>query len=196
MTSTPQRPPAETPQPYSSYWNWVTLIVAVIGVAGSLWLSMGLKLKACPLCFYQRSFVMATAAVLLIGLLARVRRPGLLSLLCLPLVAAGLGVALFHVNLERTGVLECPSGMFDWGTAPRQSLSVYAVLAILLVIDLVGSGALKLDPLPAGAGILVGALLALGCANSNPPMPDSPTKPYDPTEKIEICRPPYKAPAQ
>jgi hypothetical protein len=197
MTSPPPSPPAETPQTYSNYWNGVTLLVALVGVAGSLWLSMAMepKLKACPLCFYQRSFIMAVAAVLGVGLLARVERPGLLSLLCLPLVAAGLSVALFHVNLERTGALECPSGLFDWGTTPPQSLCVYVVLGILVVVDLVGSGALKPNPLPAGAGIVVGALLALGCATSNPPFPKV-EKPYPEDQRIDTCRPVYKAPAE
>jgi disulfide bond formation protein DsbB len=196
MTTTSPSSPAETSPSSSSYWNGVTLLVALVGVAGSLWLSMGMepKLKACPLCFYQRSFVMAVAAVLAVGLLARVIRPGLLSLLCLPLVVAGLGVALFHVNLERTGVLECPMGLFDWGTAPRQSLSVYVVLAILVVIDLVGSGALKFNPLPAGSGILLGTLIALGCATSNPPLKDPPAAEY-PNKSPDECRRPYVAPA-
>jgi hypothetical protein len=196
MATTPRSTPAQAPQPYSNYWNWVTLLVAVVGVAGSLWLSMGMtpKLKACPLCFYQRSFVMAVAAVLAVGLLARLDRPGMLSLLCLPLVVAGLGVALFHVNLEGTNVLECPNGIFDWGSAPRQSLCVYVVLAILVVIDLVASGTLKVNAAPAGVGILVGALLALGCANSNPPMNDPPKEAY--RDKPDECRRPYVAPTE
>jgi hypothetical protein len=196
MSTTPHAPPAQTPPTYSTYWGGVTFLVALVGVAGSLWLSMGMepKLRACPLCFYQRSFVMAVAAVLAVGLLAHFHRPGLLSLLCLPLVVAGLGVALFHVNLERTGVLECPIGLFDWGTAPRQSLCVYVVLAILVVIDLVGSGTLKLNPLPAGAGVLIGALLAIGCLNSNPPLKDPPTAEY-PNKNPDECRRPYVPPA-
>ncbi len=193
MTMTPKSPPTETLPSSSNYWNGVTLPVALVGVAGSLWLSVGMHLKACPLCFYQRSFVMAIAAVLAVGLLARVTRPGLLSLLCLPLVAAGLGVALFHVNLERTGVLECPMGLFAWGTAPRQSLCVYVVLAILVVVDLVGSGALKPNPLPAGAGILLGALIALGCGTSNPPLKEPPTAEY-PKKDPDECRRPYVPP--
>jgi disulfide bond formation protein DsbB len=33
-------------------------------------------LKACPLCFYQRTFLMGLVAVLGMGLLARAARPG------------------------------------------------------------------------------------------------------------------------
>ena len=48
---------------------WPSLLVALLALAGSLWLSIGLKLKACPLCFYQRTFVMGVVAVLGIGIL-------------------------------------------------------------------------------------------------------------------------------
>jgi disulfide bond formation protein DsbB len=204
MAMTPSNSPPAASTASGAYWNWVTLLVALVGVGGSLWLSvnikvgeqtLGMNLKACPLCFYQRSFVMAVAAVLAVGLLARVNRPGVLSLFVLPLVVSGLGVAFFHVNLERTNVLECPNGIFDWGTAPRQSLCIYGVLAILVVVDLVGSGVLKVHCLAAGAGIVLGAAIAYGCLNSNPPMPKA-DKPYPPEQKIETCRPVFKAPSE
>jgi disulfide bond formation protein DsbB len=40
------------------------LAVSAVGTVGSLYLSLGMGLKACPLCFYQRTFMMSTAAVL------------------------------------------------------------------------------------------------------------------------------------
>src|SRR5438093_13276732 len=82
---------------------WAALAVAVAGLAGSLFLSLGMNLKACPLCFYQRTFMMSLVAVLGVGLLAGAARPGRLALLALPLAVAGLGVALFHVSLELRG---------------------------------------------------------------------------------------------
>ena len=48
---------------------WPSLLVALLALAGSLWLSIGMKLKACPLCFYQRTFVMGVVAVMGIGVL-------------------------------------------------------------------------------------------------------------------------------
>ena len=36
-------------------------------VAGSLYLSLGLGLIACPLCFYQRTFAFAVLGVLILG---------------------------------------------------------------------------------------------------------------------------------
>src|SRR5918911_608496 len=118
-----------------SAWAWAALAVAVVGLAGSLYLSLGMHLKACPLCFYQRTFMMALVAVLGVGLLAGAARPGRLALLALPLAVAGLGVALFHVWLEVRGKLECPAGVLGLGTAPQQSLVVFALVFALLLLD-------------------------------------------------------------
>lgn len=50
-------------------WVWCAFVVATIALAGSLLLSLVLGLKACPLCFYQRTFIMSLVGVLGIGLL-------------------------------------------------------------------------------------------------------------------------------
>jgi disulfide bond formation protein DsbB len=148
-----------------------------------------MHLKACPLCFYQRTFMMSLVAVLGMGLLAGATGPGRLSLLTLPLAFAGLGVAAFHVWLEASERLECPRGLLGLGTAPKQSLAVFAVLAGLLLLDALrlGPGAWTL----AIAAVLLGAALAVGSCTSNPPMPEPPPKPY-PGEP-EICRPPFRS---
>src|SRR5438876_8199332 len=44
-------PPLEAGAAISA-WAWAALAVAVAGLAGSLFLSLGMNLKACPLCFY------------------------------------------------------------------------------------------------------------------------------------------------
>ena len=44
-------------------WNVLVLILSCVASAGSLYLSIGLGLKACPLCFYQRSFAIAALLV-------------------------------------------------------------------------------------------------------------------------------------
>ncbi len=85
----------------ASIETWAALVVAVAGLSGSLFLSLGMHLKACPLCFYQRTFMMSLAAVLGMGLLLGVARLGLLTL---PLAVAGLGIALLHVSLEIGGL--------------------------------------------------------------------------------------------
>src|SRR3954471_1187479 len=99
-------PQAAAPKP--SAGCWAALVVALAGLAGSLYLSLAMGLRACPLCFYQRTFVMSVGAVLALGLLGAAARPGRLALLALPLAIAGLTVALFHVSLELRHKLECP----------------------------------------------------------------------------------------
>src|SRR5262245_4640704 len=111
-THTPtQAGPGDTAVSPTPIVTWLALPVAVVGSAGSVYLSVGMNLKACPLCFYQRSFILGVVGVLGVGLLAGMRRSASLSLLALPLAVAGLFVAGFHVHLERAGVLECPRGV-------------------------------------------------------------------------------------
>jgi disulfide bond formation protein DsbB len=176
-------------------WAWAALAVACAGLAGSLSLSWGLALKPCPLCYYQRAFVMGIVTVLAMGLLAGAARPGRLGLLALPLALAGLGVALFHVRLELTGKLECPEGLLGLGTAPRQSLAVFAVLTALLAVEAL--------PGARGTGgwarligaVVLGGLLAAASCTSNPPMPAPPKEPYA-SAQPDICRPPYRSPGR
>jgi hypothetical protein len=176
-------------------WAWAALAVAVAGLAGSLSLSWGLHLKACPLCFYQRSFMMGLVAVLGVGLLAGAAPPARLGLLALPLAAAGLGVALFHVWLEVAGVLECPQGLLGWGTAPKQSLATFLALAALLTVAVLRGGHLCPGTWAALAGaVLLGGLLAAASCTSNPPPPPAPKKPYG-EPSPDVCRPPYRPPA-
>src|SRR5688572_8973653 len=98
----------------------LALLFSAVAVAGSLYLSLGLGLVACPLCFYQRTFAFALVGLLGVGLLLPDRRPGRLCVLALPLAVGGLGVAAFHTYLAVSGTLECPLGIADIGTAPAQ----------------------------------------------------------------------------
>ena len=171
--------------------TWTAFLVALVALGGSLWLSIGMGLKACPLCLYQRTFVMGAVGVLALGLLAGVRQPGLLDLLALPCAVGGFTVALFHEYLELRGRLECPAGVLGWGTAPQQSLAVLATLVVVL-----GLGSIKGPKigrpglsLSFGVAIMLGVLFAVAAIASAPPMPPAPTKPYE--QPLEICRPPY-----
>jgi hypothetical protein len=181
LTPSAAREPAK-----AAGWVWAALTLALAGLAGSLFLSWGMGLKACPLCFYQRTFMMSLVAVLGMGLLAGVVRPDRLGLLALPLATAGLGVALFHVSLEVRGRLECPQGLLGLGTAPQQSLALFAILFVLLLIDV-------LRGLPRGWGALAGAvvlggLLAAASSTSNPPMQRPAPEVY--ARPPDVCRPP------
>ena len=165
-------PPAVGAAP-SSAWEGSALLAAGLALAGSLYLSMGMGLNACPLCFYQRTFLMAVAGVLGVGSALRLAAPaGTLSLLALPLALAGLGVALVHNFLVWSGVLVCPGGLCGLGAAPLQSLVAYLIVTALLL-----PGALRRQvSIPAPALRAVG-LAALGTAFavfavlSSPPLP-------------------------
>src|SRR5258708_5578102 len=139
---------------------WPSLLVALLALAGSLWLSIGMKLKACPLWFYQRTFVMGVVAVLGIGLLSGQRHRSGLELLALPLAVAGFGVAIFHEYLELTGKLECPAGVMGIGAAPQQSLAVLIVLLVLVAVDVARSKRVaEAKPPAVAAAVVLGLLL-------------------------------------
>jgi disulfide bond formation protein DsbB len=177
--------------PGTAVFLWAALAFAVLTLAGSLWLSMGLGLKACALCFYQRTFVMAIVVVLGVGTLTGPRFRPVLSLLAMPLGVAGLGVAIGHVYLEITGKLECPAGLLDLGTAPQQSLAALLVLLVLINLDMVrGSGKGALPGLAVGAAVVLGGGLTWASMASAPPPPPAPTKPYE--SALDICRPPFR----
>jgi disulfide bond formation protein DsbB len=173
--------------------TWVAWAVAVAALLGSLWLSIGMKLEACPLCFYQRTFVMGVVGVLTVGLLTGARRSGYLSLLALPLAAGGLGVAVFHVSLEARGRLECPDGLLGAGSAPQQSLAALALLFVVVAVDAVRQRKGLAWVAAAGATAL-GALFTLAAVNSVP-SPKIPDKPYDPAKQPLVgCRVPFAPP--
>ncbi len=143
-------------------WERLALLAAAGTLLGSLYLSMGLGLNACPLCFYQRTFIMAIVALLGVGLATALPvAPGTLSLLALPLAFSGLGVAAVHSSLVWSGVLACPKGVFGLGAAPEQSLVAYGVVTTLLLPGAARQGLTALNPFPrlvslaALAGVLV-----------------------------------------
>ena len=171
-------------------WTAGAAAVALLGTAGTLWLSLGLGLKACPFCLYQRAFLMSALGVLLMSQLVGRTVAPLGALLALPAAAAGLGVAVLHVWLEAAGKLECPAGIFGWGSAPQQSLAL-----LLLLVALLMAGARQarrtagFGTAAVGAALLLGALLAWGTIASAPPPPPAPTQPYP--QSPDMCRPPF-----
>lgn len=162
----------------------LSLLIALVGTAASLWLSIGMGLKACPLCFYQRSFVVAAAGALFFALGAKNgSERGLALAIATFSAAAGMGVAGFHVSLEMRGILECPKGLFGVGTVPPQSAALFAILLGALAA---GSRGVYLKRFL--LAIVLGAVAAYGCIASAPTIV-KPTKPY--TVPLEICRPPF-----
>lgn len=117
-------------------WVPFAFAVAVVGVLGSLYLSLGMDLKACPLCFYQRAFIMAAAGILGFGLFMPDIPRSALTPLALTAAMAGACVAAWHTYLVANGTLECPSGVTQILLVPQESLSLFVVLVALLLVDL------------------------------------------------------------
>jgi Disulfide bond formation protein DsbB len=193
FVATAPLPPREVPRSTAAgtLLTAVAALVSLAALAGSLYLSIGMGLKACPLCFYQRTFIMGAAGVLCVGLfLPGVRRSALCAL-ALPAAVGGLVIAIFHTYLEATGFLECPLGVLDFGSAPQQSLAAHVLLVLLLVAGLFADGARRPADLVVGAGaIVLGLLFALGGIRSTPPSPQ-PKAPYEMPLDQDGCRRPY-----
>ncbi len=170
----------------------MAVLAAATGASGSLYLSLGMQLKACPLCFYERTFMLAAFAVLALGSWVERDRPGLTCLLAVPLAWGGLGVAAFHEYLVLAGTLECPLGLLGLGTAPAQSLAMFVLLAACCTAGAVaGQGESSRQGLPAIVGAaIVGAAFAFGCVKSSPTPP--PAKAEDVDKPLDTCRRPYK----
>ncbi|MCI0462628.1 MAG: disulfide bond formation protein B [Gemmataceae bacterium] len=178
----------------ATLWAWGACAVALLASAGSVFLSVGMNLVACPLCFYQRTFAFGVLGVLAVGLLAGGGRRGLLGLLALPAALGGLTVAGFHVYLEANGTLECPLGVAGMGSAPQQSLAMFVVLTLLLALDVRAGwpeGGLGMSAL-LGA-VVLGGLFGAGSILSAPPLPAAPTAPYRADQPLNGCRPPFHA---
>jgi disulfide bond formation protein DsbB len=171
-------------------WAWAALVLALVGTAGSVYLTVGLGLKACPLCYYQRAFMMAAFAVLAVGLLADRGQAGLYCTLALAPVAAGLGVAGYHAYLVHTGRMVCPDGVLGLGTAPDQSLASFVLVAAAALLGVVTApqrgGRLALG---VALSVVVGAALTWGSlasslGHSYPP----------PADATDICQSVRKTP--
>lgn len=174
--------------------TWMGLFAALVASAGSLWLSLGMNLVPCPLCYYERTAAFACVGVLLIGLLSGADRGASTSLLALPVAALGMGVAAFHVWLEASGKLECPLGVGGFGSAPQQSLASLSLLALLLLADALGASRTgRASPLTVLASLIFAGVVTVASIYSVPP-PPKPTKPYEDTPP-KGCRPPYVTPA-
>lgn len=113
--------------------NIIALVIVSVMSLGSIYLSIGLNLAACPLCYYQRTFSFALLALLLSGLVFGVQEKITLSALALPLALGGLSVAAWHVSLELRGKMECPKGLTTFLSAPKESLLAFVLLVVALV---------------------------------------------------------------
>ncbi|MBI1900450.1 MAG: disulfide bond formation protein B [Planctomycetia bacterium] len=180
-----QQPTPAHPECCSGLMLPAALFIAAAGTAGSLWLSLGMQLKPCPLCYYQRALVICVLAIYVVGVLARVKPQSVLHALALPAAGAGLGIAAWHVYLEAIGKLVCPRGIGGLGSAPQQSLAMYALLAIAVLCGALGGASRRV--VPAAAGVLLAGLMAWGMIKAVPP--PAPPQPY-PGDRPPVCQPP------
>jgi hypothetical protein len=168
-------------------WTRLAFFVSVIGVAGSLYLSLGMDLKACPLCFYQRAFMMAVAAIFAIGLYMPDVPAAALTPLALAPATAGGWIAIVHTYLVANGTLECPIGVTHLLVAPHESLLIFAIVMVLLLVDLLHQRRYRMRGV---AAILIGCILASTSLKATPPSP-APTAPYAP-DSLDGCRKVYQ----
>lgn len=74
-------------------------LVAAVATAGSLWLSLGLGLQPCRLCWYQR--ILMYPLVVVLGVAALEDRPGVLTT-AVPLAVGGTTLAAYHSWIQLT----------------------------------------------------------------------------------------------
>jgi hypothetical protein len=171
-------------------FTWLATAVAIAGVGGSLYLSINRGLRACPLCLYERAFLMGVVGVLVTGLLFKGVPKGFLSVLALPMAVAGLVIIILHVRLEANGTIECPSGFGGFGSVPQQALGVFVLLLVLLVIDDLKEHFAVRSFFAAA----LGGLLAYGAILSGPKLADAPPGGYTVDLHDDGCRKPYTPP--
>lgn len=179
---------------FSSISGLLAFGVAIVGSLGSVYLSIGLGLKACPLCFYQRSFMMAAAVSLFMSFRLDGIRSTRACFVALPFASAGLGVAVFHEYLVLFSRLECPAALFGWGDGPAQSLAVFCVLTAVCLVGVFANccNAARQGLSSILGAILVGVGVAWACIASAPPLPPTPILPYDLSKQpFDMCRPPF-----
>jgi hypothetical protein len=182
--STPQAPPPPAPPPpdLKILWIRLALFVSVIGVLGSLHLSLNMGLKACPLCYYQRAFIMAAAGLLAFGMFLPGMPTAAVSVLALIPASAGFCIAVEHVRLELIGSLECPLGISGFLIAPQESLIIFATVVAALVGDLLHRKVYVMQGL--GALLLGLVFCTTGIRSTSAPPPEPPDS------ELKGCRKP------
>jgi len=139
-------------------------VFALVAAGGSLYLTLGERLIACPLCLYQRMAAMSVAVSLIAGWLF-VQPPGRgLSVLAFPLGVCGLTVAAFHVWKEWSQAMVCPMGLWDLGTAPQQSLVLFLTITVFLGVSIIGAADRTLWWNRGSVALVLLAVLGVGMA--------------------------------
>ncbi|MFC6756067.1 disulfide bond formation protein B [Halomicroarcula sp. GCM10025894] len=109
-------------------------VVAVVATAGSLFLSLGLGLVPCRLCWYQR--ILMYPLVVVLGV-AAVERRAAVAWTALPLVGPGAAIAAYHSWLQ-VSQTACGVGAFSCARVQYRVLGLTVPNLSLLAFCLVG----------------------------------------------------------
>ncbi|WP_277540415.1 disulfide bond formation protein B [Haloarcula laminariae] len=108
-------------------------LVALVATAGSLFLSLGLGLEPCRLCWYQR--ILMYPLVVVLGV-ATVERRAAVAWTALPLTALGAAIAAYHSWLQATqvacgvGAVSCARVQYRIAGLTVPNLSLIAFLLV------------------------------------------------------------------
>ncbi len=113
-------------------------VVAAVATAGSLYLSLGLGLTPCRLCWYQR--ILMYPLVVVLGVAAVENRPGVVRT-ALPLAVPGGAIAAYHSWLQVSqttcgiGAVSCAQIQYRvlGLTVPNLSLTAFLLVTGLVV---------------------------------------------------------------
>jgi len=119
------------------------LVVASVATAGSLYLSVGMGLVPCDLCWYQRILMYPLVLILGVGIL----RGDAVRSYVLPFSVGGLAVAAYHIYLQRTpattgactGETPCEVILYEFYgfSIPEMSLTAFGIITVLLLLPIV-----------------------------------------------------------
>lgn len=117
--------------------------VATVATVGSLYLSVGMGLVPCDLCWYQRILMYPLVLVLGIGIF----RGDSVRSYVLPFSVGGLLVAAYHIYLQRTPAttgactseVPCEVVLYEFYgfSIPEMSLTAFAIITVLFLVPTV-----------------------------------------------------------
>ena len=123
-------------------WLVAGTIIAAVATGGSLWLSFGLGLVPCELCWYQR--ILMYPLVVILGVATIERRP-LVYRTALPLSVGGVLLAAYHSWIQYASVpttcsfgdVSCSVVRYRISGLAVPNLSLIAFLMITVVLTVI-----------------------------------------------------------
>lgn len=133
-----------TPAGINSLLPYAAWVIALGGMAGSLFFSEVMELPPCVLCWYQRIAMYPLVAIIAIGIVMRDAR---MKIYALPFALIGLGIAIYH-NLLYYGIIPeaitpctegvpCNAVQIEWLgfiTIPLMGLAGFVAITLCLLL--------------------------------------------------------------